>query len=65
MYKYKHRTDIHEHRSSKTKKPYKFVIKLSQRLDLSSSNKHVALQDLSVYYTWKIIRQHYKTIKSK
>ena len=40
--------------NSKTNEPDKFVFKLSQRLDLRSSNKHVALQKLSIYYTWKI-----------
>ena len=26
---------------------------MSQRLDLRSSDKHVALQNLCIYYTWK------------
>ena len=30
--------------------PHKFVLNLSRRLDLSSSNKHDALQKLSVCY---------------
>ena len=29
--------------NSKTNEPYKFVMNLSQRLDLRSSDKHVAL----------------------
>ena len=37
--------------NSKTNEPNKFVLNLSQRLDLRSSNKHVALQNLSIYYT--------------
>ena len=32
--------------NSKTNEPHKFVLKLPQRLDLGSSNKHVALQNL-------------------
>ena len=36
-----------------------------QRLVLRSSNKHVALQNLSIYYRWKNIRQHYKNNKLK
>ena len=40
--------------NSKTNEPQKLVLNLSQRLDLRSSNKHVALQNLSIYYTWKI-----------
>ena len=38
----------------------KLVLNLSQRLDLRSSNKHVALQNLSIYYTWKNIKQQYE-----
>ena len=49
---------------SKTNDPHKFVLKLSQRLDLRSSNEHV-LQNLSVYYAWKNIRQQYKSDKLK
>ena len=33
---------------------------MSQRLDLSISNKNVALQNLSIYYTWKNKSQQYK-----
>ena len=50
---------------SKTNEPHKFVLNLSQRLDLKNSNKHVALQNLSIYYTWKNLRQHYKNDKLK
>ena len=46
--------------SSKTNEQHKFVLNLPQRLDLKSSNKHVALQNLSVSYTWKNIREQYK-----
>ena len=35
--------------NSKTNEPHKFVLKLSQRLDLRSSKKHAALQNLSIY----------------
>ena len=51
--------------NSKTNEPHKFVLNLSQRLDLRSSNKHVALQNLSTYYTWKNIRKQYKNNKLK
>ena len=37
----------------KTNVPYRFVLNLSKRLDWRSSDTHVALQTLSVYYTWK------------
>ena len=38
---------------------------LSQRLDLRSSNKHAALQNLSIYNTQKNIRKQYKNNKLK
>ena len=37
--------------NTKTNELHKFVFILSQRLDIKSSNKHVPLQNLSVYYT--------------
>ena len=40
----------------KTNEPYKFVLSLSQRLNTRRLNKHVALQNLSIYYAWKNIR---------
>ena len=51
--------------NSKTKEPHKCVLNLSQRLDLRSSNKHLVLQNLSIYYTWKNIRKQYKNNKLK
>ena len=35
--------------NSKTNEPQKRVLNLSQRLDLPSSNKYVAPQNLSIY----------------
>ena len=46
--------------NSKTNEPYKFVLNLSQRLDLRSSNKHVAVQNLSIYYMCKNVRKQHK-----
>ena len=37
--------------NSKTNESHKLNLNWSQRLDLRSSNKHVALQILSIYYT--------------
>ena len=51
--------------NSKTNKRNKFVLNLLQRLDLRSSNKHVALKNLPIYYTWKNIRKQYKNNKLK
>ena len=52
-------------KNGKMNEPHKFVCNLSQRLDLRSLNKHVALQNLSIYYTWKNIRKKYKNNKLK
>ena len=46
--------------NNKTNEPHKFVLSLAQILDLRSSNKHAALQKLSIYYTLKNIRQQHK-----
>ena len=51
--------------NSKTDEPYEFVFNFSQRLDLRNSDKHVALQNSSIYYTWKNIRKKYKNNKLK
>ena len=49
----------------KTNEPHKFYLNLSQRLNLRSSDKHVALQNISIYYTWKNIRKQYKKNRLK
>ena len=51
--------------NNKTNEPHKFVLNLLQRLDLRSSDKYVALENLSIYYTWKNIRKQYKNNKLK
>ena len=51
--------------NSKTNGPNKFVLKLSQILDIRRSNKHVALQNVSIYYMWKNIRKQYNYNKLK
>ena len=44
---------------------HKFVLNLSQGLESRSSDQIVALQNLSIYYTWKNIRKQYKNNKLK
>ena len=51
--------------NSKTNEGYKFLLYLSQRLDLRSSDKHFALHNLSIYYTWKNLRKLYTNNKFK
>ena len=51
--------------NSKINESHKFVLNLPLISDLASSNNHIALQNLSIYYTWKNIRQQYKNDKLK
>ena len=51
--------------NNKTNEPHKFVLNLSERLDVRSSNKHIALQNLPIYYMWKNTRKQYKNNKLK
>ena len=44
----------------KINEPHKYVLNLSQILDLKNSNKQVALQNVSIYYTSNNIRKQYK-----
>ena len=56
LFKYQHGNNIQEHRKQQTEEPHKFVLNLSQRLDVTF-NSHVALQNVYTYYTWKNIRK--------
>ena len=49
--------------NSKKNEPHKFVLNLSQILDLRISNKHDALQKLSIYYTQNNVRKQFKINK--
>ena len=51
--------------NSKTSKPHKFVLDLSQRLHLRSSKIMLPLQKLSIYYTLRNIRQQIQNISSR
>ena len=50
--------------NSKTNEPHKFTLNLTQRLYLKSSHKHVALQNFSIYCTWKNIELHLQKYKA-
>ena len=45
--------------NSKRNELHKFVLNVSQRLDLISSNNHATLQNLCIHYTQKNIEKHY------
>ena len=43
--------------NSKTSDGHKLLLNLSYKIDLKSSDKYVALSNLSIYYTWKNIKK--------
>ena len=45
--------------NSKTNEPHKFILSLSDKRNLKNPNKNIALDNLSIYYTWKTIKSAY------
>ena len=52
-------------KNSKTNEPNRFKCDLIDKLDLRNPNKNMALANLSIYYTWKMLNQSIKTISLK
>ena len=50
---------------SKTFEPHVLIFKLTDKLDLRVGKKSIALSNLSIYYTWKNIKNSYNNNKSK
>ena len=51
--------------NSKTNKPHRFELDLTDKLNLKNPNKNMALANLSIYYTWQNIKPEYKNNKFK
>ena len=51
--------------NSKTSEHYRLLLNLANKLNLKGSGKYVALSNLSMYYTWKIIKKSYKNNRFK
>ena len=51
--------------NSKTPKPHILILKLINKLDLRFGEKVIALSNLSIYYTWKNIKNTYNNNKFK
>ena len=51
--------------NSKTSKPHILTLKLTNKLDLRLDNKVIAISNLSIYYTWKNIKDTYNNNKFK
>ena len=51
--------------NSRTSKYHFLIFKLTDKLDLRRSEKSIALSNLSIFYTWKIIKRTYNNNKVK
>ena len=39
--------------NSKTSDPHRLLLNISDKINVKRSDKHVALSNLSIYYTWQ------------
>ena len=51
--------------NSKTSKPQRFRLHLTNKINLKDPKKNMALANLSIYYTWKNINSEYNNNKFK
>ena len=51
--------------NSKTSKSHVLKLKLTNKLDLRTCEKDIALSNLSIYYTWRSIKSSYNNNKFK
>ena len=51
--------------NSKTSKPHVLILHLTDKIDLQRGEKNIALSNLSIYCTWKNIKNHTTTINLK
>ena len=49
----------------KTSEPHRFKLDLADKLNLKNPNRNIALDNLSIYYTWKNIKSEYNNNKFK
>ena len=49
----------------KTSDPHGLLLNIADEINLKRSNRYVALSNLSLYYTWKNIKNSYKENKFK
>ena len=42
--------------NSKTSDPHRLLLDLTDKTNLRRKDKYIALSDLNVYYTWKIMK---------
>ena len=51
--------------NSQSSRTHVLILKLTDKLDLRSAEKSIALSNLSIYYTWKNIKGHTISINLK
>ena len=51
--------------NSKTSKPHVLTLKLTNKVDLRIGEKVIALSNISIHYTWRIIKSSYNNNKFK
>ena len=51
--------------NSKTSDAHRLLLNLTDKIHLKRSDKYVALSNLSIYYTWKNIKNSYENNKFK
>ena len=49
--------------NTKTSKPHVLIFNLTDKIDLRRGEKSIALSNLSIYYTWKNIKNSYNNNK--
>ena len=51
--------------NSKISEPHRLLLNLTDEIDLRRKNKYITLSNLSIYFTWKNIKNFYKSNKFK
>ena len=52
-------------KNSKTSNLYRLLLNLINKTNLRRKDKYIVLSNLSIYYTWKNIKQSFKRSKFK
>ena len=52
-------------KNSKTSDPQRLLLNLAYIIDLRRNDKYIALSNLIIYHTWKIVIKFYKDSKFK
>ena len=52
-------------KNSKISNPHRLFLNLTDKIDLRTKDKYIALSNLSIWYTWKNIKKSYRNNKFK